>query len=386
MTARRPQALLRAALVAALVAGAELAEPAVAADYPSWDEVADAKSDAAATQTEVSRIAGLLDGLEAEAARLGDVAVDQAAASSAARAAADEAAAVSAALAASAAEAEQRARDSSRQAGAVAASMARAGDPVLDLWLSGSDADDLLGRIGTMSKVTESLALLRDAAAREQRQAESLGEQAEIATRERDRFADAAQARSEEANAAQQSAEAALAEMNARSSTLYEQLAELNDTSSELERQYRAGQQLEDSYSGGTGSGGSSGGGTTGGGGSGGSGEELGGVTPGAGSMSPAEARAHAATRMPAYGWNDGEYQCLVWLWTRESSWRWNAYNGSSGAYGIPQSLPGSKMAAAGGDWRTNAATQIEWGLGYIANRYGSPCAAWAHSEDVGWY
>ncbi|MGH3705424.1 MAG: lytic transglycosylase domain-containing protein, partial [Agromyces sp.] len=70
----------------------------------------------------------------------------------------------------------------------------------------------------------------------------------------------------------------------------------------------------------------------------------------------------------------------------RESSWRADAYNASSGAYGIPQSLPGSKMASAGADWRTNAATQIEWGLSYIADRYGAPCGAWAHSERFNWY
>ena len=89
---------------------------------------------------------------------------------------------------------------------------------------------------------------------------------------------------------------------------------------------------------------------------------------------------------MARYGWGSAQYDCLVWLWTRESSWRADAYNASSGAYGIPQSLPGSKMAAAGADWRTNAATQIEWGLSYIAGRYGAPCGAWAHSEAYNWY
>jgi hypothetical protein len=73
-------------------------------------------------------------------------------------------------------------------------------------------------------------------------------------------------------------------------------------------------------------------------------------------------------------------------LWTRESGWRTTAMNPSSGAYGIPQSLPGSKMASAGPDWRTNPATQIKWGLGYIRDRYGSPAAAWAHSQQTGWY
>ncbi|MCY7287980.1 MAG: G5 domain-containing protein, partial [Cryobacterium sp.] len=73
-------------------------------------------------------------------------------------------------------------------------------------------------------------------------------------------------------------------------------------------------------------------------------------------------------------------------LWNKESGWRVNAENSSSGAYGIPQALPGSKMATAGDDWQTNPATQIQWGLGYISGRYGTPCGAWAHSSDVGWY
>ncbi|MEU5875843.1 lytic transglycosylase domain-containing protein [Glycomyces sp. NPDC047369] len=76
---------------------------------------------------------------------------------------------------------------------------------------------------------------------------------------------------------------------------------------------------------------------------------------------------------------------CLVALWDRESGWNEYAANGI-GAYGIPQALPGSKMESAGSDWETNPVTQIKWGLGYIEGRYGDPCGAWAHSEDVGWY
>lgn len=96
--------------------------------------------------------------------------------------------------------------------------------------------------------------------------------------------------------------------------------------------------------------------------------------------------RGIAQGMVAARGWSDSEFQCLVSLWQRESNWNPYAENPSSGAYGIPQSLPGSKMASAGDDWRTNPVTQITWGLGYIANRYGSPCGAWAHSEAVGWY
>jgi hypothetical protein len=83
-----------------------------------------------------------------------------------------------------------------------------------------------------------------------------------------------------------------------------------------------------------------------------------------------------------AYGWGSGaEWTCLDELWTRESGWRmvWN-YQGS-GAYGIPQALPASKMAAAGADYMTNPATQIKWGLSYISSAYGDPCTAWAHEQ-----
>jgi len=100
----------------------------------------------------------------------------------------------------------------------------------------------------------------------------------------------------------------------------------------------------------------------------------------------PGTAQAIAYEMVLARGWGDDQFACLVALWNRESGWRVNAYNAGSGAYGIPQSLPGNKMASAGADWETNPATQISWGLGYIGGRYGTPCGAWDHSERVGWY
>jgi TP901 family phage tail tape measure protein len=87
-----------------------------------------------------------------------------------------------------------------------------------------------------------------------------------------------------------------------------------------------------------------------------------------------------------AMGWTGGQWTSLQALWNRESGWNASARNPSSGAYGIPQSLPASKMASAGPDWLTNPATQIAWGLNYIAGRYGSPAAAWAHEVSAGWY
>lgn len=87
-----------------------------------------------------------------------------------------------------------------------------------------------------------------------------------------------------------------------------------------------------------------------------------------------------------ARGWTGSQWTCLESLWTKESNWSHTAANPSSGAYGIPQSLPGSKMATAGSDWQTNPATQIQWGLDYIAGRYGTPCGAWSHSQANNWY
>jgi hypothetical protein len=87
-----------------------------------------------------------------------------------------------------------------------------------------------------------------------------------------------------------------------------------------------------------------------------------------------------------SYGWSSSQFSCLDSLWNAESGWNVSATNPSSGAYGIPQALPGSKMASAGPDWQTDAATQIRWGLSYIQSLYGSPCGAWAHEEADGWY
>jgi hypothetical protein len=92
-----------------------------------------------------------------------------------------------------------------------------------------------------------------------------------------------------------------------------------------------------------------------------------------------------AMAMLASYGWSSSQFSCLDPLWQRESGWNVYASN-PDGAYGIPQALPGSKMATAGPDWQTNAATQIRWGLSYIQSRYGSPCAAWAHSQATGWY
>jgi hypothetical protein len=89
---------------------------------------------------------------------------------------------------------------------------------------------------------------------------------------------------------------------------------------------------------------------------------------------------------LPSYNWAPWQFHYLDLLWIRESGWNRYASNPYSGAYGIPQALPGSKMASAGPDWRTSARTQIVWGMGYIKSRYGSPWGAWQHELQYGWY
>ena len=96
--------------------------------------------------------------------------------------------------------------------------------------------------------------------------------------------------------------------------------------------------------------------------------------------------RQIAQAMLGSFGWSPSQFSCLDPLWEHESRWSVTAANPGSGAFGIPQALPGSRMASAGPDWQASAATQITWGLRYIRGTYGSPCAAWSHEQAVGWY
>lgn len=107
---------------------------------------------------------------------------------------------------------------------------------------------------------------------------------------------------------------------------------------------------------------------------------------PGSVAVEPGTAQAIAKDMVAARGWGDDQFACLLELWGRESGWRVDAQNRYSGAYGIPQALPGSKMATVGADWQTNPATQITWGLNYIGGRYGDPCRALSFQMTKGWY
>lgn len=107
---------------------------------------------------------------------------------------------------------------------------------------------------------------------------------------------------------------------------------------------------------------------------------------PATGTPTPGSSQMIAYQLVVARGLPAGEFDCLHELWRRESGWNHFAHNQSSGAYGIPQSLPGEKMASAGEDWATNPETQIRWGLGYIEGRYKTPCGAWDHFVRRNWY
>jgi hypothetical protein len=116
--------------------------------------------------------------------------------------------------------------------------------------------------------------------------------------------------------------------------------------------------------------------------GSGGSGS---GIVPSGPVPSPSTAQGIAYKMLASFGFSTSQWGCLDDLWQQESGWNVTAEN-PSGAYGIPQALPGSKMASAGPNWQTDATTQIKWGLGYIKSIYGTPCGAWDHEVADGWY
>lgn len=387
------RAAIAVVLVALLTSGGGLASNAV--DYPSWDEVEAARGDAAATAATVAQLEELLSGLEAEAARLGDIAVARASEASAAQVELERATSTAASLDLRAAAAQRRAERSAQQIAQVAAVLYRSGNGDLATTLLLGDAaatDGLLDRLGALDRVGEKVQSTLEQARTDANLADSLAAQAGAARAERDRIASEASTAAAAAATAVATADAAVASQQSRLDLVYSQLAALRNTSVELEQQYRVGQQNASggssggSSSGGSSSGGSSSGGSSSGGSSSGGSSSGGFTVPGNDVNNVAAAREYAFGLLAANGQSQGQQDCLLWLWNYESGWRTNAYNSSSGAYGIPQAVPGSKMATMGADWRTNYATQVRWGLAYIEARYGTACGAWDHVQSTGWY
>ncbi|GEP27172.1 hypothetical protein E3O11_05800 [Cryobacterium levicorallinum] len=382
---KQPGMLLCLVTAAAIAAGSVTTSSAAAADYPTWEQVEAAKSSVAATLAEVAAIELALDELQTRTATLADDAVALGAAHEQTQADYSAAAAQQTVLSVQADAASARSVDSSTRLGALGAQLYRAAGTDLSLgaFFDSTHSDDLLFRLGTMERLTEQAGRLTAEADAERNLAEALSAQAEAMTTERDRLQAAALAGLTAARAAQQAADAEVVVKQSASEVLYAQLASLKNSSADVERQYRNGVAAHQQYleqqrqaaaiaaaeaSASSGSPASSP------------------VPPAGAVIDRSGAQAIAATQVAARGWGTAEFTCLVQLWQRESGWRVSAYNASSGAYGIPQSLPGSKMQTAGDDWQTNPATQITWGLGYIASRYGTPCGAWAHSEESNWY
>ncbi|WP_378146036.1 coiled-coil domain-containing protein [Cnuibacter sp. UC19_7] len=373
-------AAVAAALVASPFAAAGAVQPsAPRADYPSWDEVQAAKANEATKQAEVDNITSLISGLESQTAQLQQEAFARGQEYLKAQADLQSATSLADSLQTQATAAAAKAAQAKQQVGQLVSHLYRqGGDSTMTLFLDGSaGSDDLLYQLGTMSQLTQTTTGIRDAAVAAENTSQALTEQASVAETERSQLADEASTRLQSAQAAQVAAESKLAEAQATSNTLYEQLATLKDTTAQTEKDYQQG--VADAQAAAAAAAAA-----------GGYDDDPGSAwVPGSDSiMSPSQAQAYAASQMGAWGWGGDQFSCLVSLWTGESGWRANALNESSGAYGIPQSLPATKMATAGADWQTNAATQINWGLSYISRAYGTPCSAWSkwQSRSPHWY
>lgn len=360
----------------AVLVGLTVVTPAAAApsvDYPSWDQVEAARGNQAATAAAIDTINQALTQLQAESARLGDEAVKRGAEAAAAQTELDRATATASILRTEADDAAQKSRESSERAGAIVAALYRSGGTELSgtlLLATGKQSNDLLYQLGALDKLGGQVNDALQKAELQRNQASALSAQAVVAKNERNRLSVAATKAAATAQAALDAANAAVATQQAQLDQLYAQLASLKNTTAQVEQAYLIGRQQSNA-------GGSSGGG-------GGDGTLI--DIPSSGVNDPAAAQAFAWAMLASYGFGQEQNNCLLWLWNRESNWRTNAYNPGGPAYGIPQSVPGSKMATVGADWRTNYRTQVTWGILYIIDVYDTPCGAWAHSEAKGWY
>ncbi|UXZ58866.1 hypothetical protein [Curtobacterium sp. Arg-1] len=398
LTPSRGVLVAAAVVVGALVAPTLTAVPANATEYPTWQDVQRAKGNETAKRAEVQKVQAALQSAQDEAAAKSQAALVASSKADAAETELASATQAATSLQAQAQHASQTAERAQQRAGQLAANLYRDGstNQMTTRIATAKNPDQLLYQLGALDQLSETWSGVMDDASVAAGTASSLHEQAERAETERETRAQAAEERSAAAKSAEQVADAAVESTEHHSDELYAQLASLKDSTAKQEAGYELGQRVAAqkaeqqrkraaaaaAEAANTPTPGSSGGSAPGGG-SGTSYPSTGGVV-----VDPAGAQAYARGALASYGWGDDQFSCLVSLWTQESGWRANALNASSGAYGIPQSLPAEKMAVAGADWRTNAATQINWGLAYIKSAYGSPCGAWGHEMSVNphWY
>jgi hypothetical protein len=397
---------------------AHAADEAPPGGFPSWQDVEKAKQSEAGTAAEVTRIADLLGGLQTQAEALGNAAVTAAAEYAVAQSALQAASSRVEALAAQVARAREEASRHKKEIGALAVQSYKTGGTNMGFFvaLDAMQTNSLHG-LDIVRIVSDKTAILVHKSAESERISAALAEQERAAKTERERLAGVAEAKLGSAQEAQRAMSQQVAEQQKHSDELTAQLASLKGTTAAVEGEFRKGQAALAAY-------------------------ELSqtakraaaeeqarrqadaaakaaaqapapqnpapGVpvpvppadsptptpppvvvvpsVPGGAVNDPAGARNYAAGRLSAFDWGQDQFQCLAQLWTKESNWLTTATNPASGAYGIAQALPASKYASAGSDWLTSYRTQVEWGLAYILNRYGSPCGAWNHSVIKNWY
>ncbi|MET3173235.1 UNVERIFIED_ORG: hypothetical protein ABIB52_001067 [Arthrobacter sp. UYCu721] len=414
-------------LLAVALVGSVALLPSHAADdappggYPSWQDVQDAKQSEAGKAAEVARINGLLGGLQTEAEALGNAAVTSAAEYALADAALQAATSTVDALTAQTARAAAELGQYKKEIGALAAQSYKTGGTNMGFFVA-LDAvqNNSIQGLNIVQIVSDKTAALVNKSAAAERISRALADQEQAARTERERLSGEARTKLDAAQSAQQAMSRQIAEQQEHGQELTEQLASLKGTTAAVEGEFRQGQAALAAY------------------------ETaqaakraaaqeqsrqqaeaaakaaalaaaqkpvpappaVPGVpapppvpsptpipppvvvpsVPGGAVNDPAGAKNYAAGQLAAHGWGQDQFQCLASLWTKESNWLTTATNPYSGAYGIAQALPASKYASAGSDWLTSYRTQVNWGLSYIADRYGSPCGAWNHSVANNWY
>jgi hypothetical protein len=416
-----------AGLLAVALVGSAGQLPSQAADdappvgYPSWQDVQEAKQSEAGQEAEVTRINGLLGGLQTEAEALGTAAVTSAAEYALAEAALQAASSTVDALTARTASATAELGRYKKEIGALAAQSYKTGGTNMGFFVA-LDAvqNNSIQGLNIVQIVSDKTAALVNKSAAAERISRALAEQEQAARAERERLSGEAKTKLDAAQSAQQAMSRQIAEQQEHGQELTAQLASLKGTTAAVEGEFRQGQAALAAY------------------------ETaqaakraaaqeqarqqaeaaaraaavaaaqktvpappaVPGVpapppvpgptpvpppvvvpsVPGGAVNDPAGAKNYAAGQLAAHGWGQDQFQCLASLWTKESNWLTTATNHYSGAYGIAQALPASKYASAGSDWLTSYRTQVNWGLSYIADRYGSPCGAWSHSVANNWY
>ncbi|MCU1518548.1 MAG: transglycosylase [Pseudarthrobacter sp.] len=419
-----------AGVLAVALAGSVALLPARADDdappggYPSWQDVQDAKQTEAGKAAEVTRINDLLAGLQAQAETLGTAAVESAAEYAVADAALQAASAKVDVLTAQTARAAAELGQYKKEIGALAAQSYKTGGTNMGFFvaLDAVQTNSMQG-LNIVQIVSDKTAALVNKSAAAEQVSGALAAQEQAAKAERERLSAEAKAKLDAAESARQAMSRQITEQQEHSGELTAQLASLKGTTAAVEGEFRQGQVALAAYE---------------------AAQEakraaaqeqarqqaeaaakaaalaaaqksanpapapaapaapapapapnptpvrppavVAPSVPGGAVNDPAGAKSYASGRLAAYGWGQDQFPCLAQLWTKESNWLTTATNPSSGAYGIAQSLPAGKYASAGSDWLTNYRTQVNWGLGYISDRYGSPCAAWGHSVSFNWY